>query len=149
MLLVILGVMIIGLGYLHNMLFVNINKQLHHLYYLTKDSYIDAHMKDLIEGHSYNNLMWAKWIFTALFTISYLLLSCLILKLLFGDNGIIKSAIFLYSALILISAILYFGGALIGEPWGGYRLARFCMGILESPVPLMILIPAFGLSKSS
>ncbi|HHZ64081.1 MAG TPA: hypothetical protein EYN51_01045 [Flavobacteriales bacterium] len=139
---------IIMLGYVEQFLFENVNHHLHYLYYKTELSLMSDKLSMLLSWN-YDDLMWLKWGMTILSTILYFLATISVLHLIFKREKYIMYTIYLFVGVICISFILYMGGSLIGFPKEGYRLSRFAMGFLTSPIPLMALIPAFKLAKSS
>ena len=138
----------ITFGFIREFLFVNINCQLAYLYYDYGKSCLD---KDLYElsAWTYDELMDLKWHLTILFTVLYLILSVGTINTLFHNRPYLLWTIAGYLGVMLLSGFLYMGGNMIGFPHEGYRMARVCMGVLQSPLPLMALIPAFKLAKLS
>ena len=140
--------LIIASGFLRLFLFENINSQLVYLYYHKDFSYMSDKLS-ILKSFSYDDLMWVKWYLTVFFTITYLFLSCWVLKTVFNRNAYLWYTAYIFTGVVLISFLLYFGGIVFEEPGEGYRLARFCMGLVQSPIPLMILIPAFKLMENN
>lgn len=138
----------IVLGFAENFVFVHVNEHLYHLYFSTEFSRMSDKLS-MLRSWSYDDLMWLKWGMTILSTILYFLITIAALKLIFNRKKYIMYTVYLFVGVIGISFILYMGGSVIGFPNEGYRLSRFAMGFLTSPIPLMALIPAFKLSKSS
>jgi len=136
----------VALGFLRDYLFVNINCQLAYLYYDYSQSCLDKNLYEL-RIWAYEDLMDLKWHLTTLFSILYLLLSLATLYALFNNKQYLLWTIAGYLGVALLSGFLYMGGNIIGFPYEGYRIARICMGVLQSPLPLMVLIPAFKLTK--
>lgn len=140
----ILAILIIGLGFLRLFLFENINIHLQFLYYNMERSYM-AESLNFLRSFTYDELYWIKWALTILFSLTYLLFTCLVIKLLFRGRKYVLWTIYIFAAIIFISFVLFASGSLINQDAIGYRLARICMGVVQSPLPLMILIPAFTL----
>ncbi|MBN4051358.1 hypothetical protein JYU16_00930 [bacterium AH-315-M05] len=143
----ILAILIIAMGFLREFLFVNINYHLQFLYYHMERSYM-AESLNFLRSFTYDELYKIKWILTILFTLVYLFFTCLVIKLLFHGKKCVLRTIYIFAAIIFISFIFYTSGYLINQDAIGYRLARICMGVVQSPLPLIILIPAFKLIKS-
>jgi len=149
----ILAILIIALGFLRLFLFENINYHLQFLYYHMERSYM-AESLNFLRSFTYDELYEIKWALTILFSLTYLLFTCLVIKLLFRGRKYVLWTIYIFSAIIFISFAFYALGLLINydlqftdQSRIGYRLARICMGVVQSPLPLMILIPAFMLSE--
>ena len=143
----ILAILIIALGFLRLFLFENINYHLQFLYYDMERSYM-AESLNFLRSFTYDELYEIKWILTILFSLTYLLFTCLVIKLLFCVRKYVLWTIYIFAAIIFISFVLYTSGYLINQDAIGYRLARICMGVVQSPLPLMVLIPAFTLSET-
>lgn len=137
-----------ALGFAEYFLFINVNEHLYHLYYSTEFSRMSDKLSTL-RSWSYNDLMWLKWGMTILSTVLYFLATIAVLKLIFDRKKYIQYTVYLYAAVTGISFILYMGGSVTGFPNEGYRMSRFAMGFLTSPIPLMALIPALKLLKSA
>lgn len=148
LILVLLILFIIVLGYTEEFIFVHVNEHLYHLYFNTEFSRMSNALATL-RSWSYDDLMWLKWGMTIVSTILYFLSTIAVFHLIFKRKRFILFTAILYAVVIFVSFILYMGGSLIDFPREGYRLSRFAMGFITSPVPLMALIPAFTLSKSS
>jgi len=144
-----LGLLVLALAFLgssRQLLLVNINSQLAFLYYEKEVSYVVDSM-EFIKQYSYESLMWGKWFITITYTLLYLLCTVLVLKILSFDKGYVKLTILMFGGVVVLSALLYGGLNLFGEPSLGYRLARFSMGLIQSPIPLMVLVPAYMLAE--
>lgn len=135
----ILLLLIIYLGFIRDFVFVALNQIIDQLYFNTDISY-EISIYDTIASLGVRGVLNLKWGLTIVFMIVNYLLSFGILKLLLTD---VKSPIRLlswgYILLFLISAFLYLVGNLIGQSEIGYTLSRRFMGVLQSPVPLMVV----------
>jgi hypothetical protein len=140
-------VTIILLGFLRLYLFENINHQLAFIYYENEVSYVTEELS-FIADYSYDTLMSVKWLLTIFFTIGYLALTLGIINILFSNKEFIHITLLIFSLIVFASFLLYFIFGFFNESALGYRLARFCMGVVQSPLPLMILIPAFKLADN-
>lgn len=134
------------LGFSRQLLLVNINNQLNFLYYHKEVSYVVDSMA-FIKQYSYESLMWSKWFLTITYTLLYLLCTVVVLRTLSFNMDYIKLTVLMFGCVVVLSAILYGGLSLFGESLIGYRLARFCMGLVQSPIPLMVLVPAYMLAE--
>lgn len=137
---------IIALGFLREYVFVSMNEQLFALWN-DKESRITGFIT-IIKSLSYYQLYYFKWFLTALFSGLFYGWSLLILKRLFHDYHWKELGV-VYLLLIGIAIITM----LIGWPFGklneSYIIARFFMGIAQSPLPLMLMIPAIFLRAKS
>lgn len=143
-----LGLLVIimcGIGISRQLLLVNINHQIDFLHYKNDISYVVESMSFLNE-YSHATLMWSKWFLTITYTLLYLGCTLLVLHIMSFKKAYLKATVALFGAVVVFSAILYGGLSLFGESYLGYRLARFSMGLVQSPIPLMVLVPAFMLA---
>lgn len=92
-------------------------------------------------------LMGLKWFMTFAFTAAFLSISGLSVYILFRNKKLIYWVIYVFTAVMGVAFVFYTAGHLVGYPDEGYQLARRFMGFAQSPVLLLILIPAFSLLK--
>jgi len=137
---VVLGI----LGFTRQLLLVNINNQLSFLYYHKEISYV-VDSVSFIKEYDYATLMWAKWFLTIAYTLLYLISTLWVMRVLSFRKDYLKLTTLLFGGVVVLSALLYGGLSLFGESYIGYRLARFGMGLVQSPIPLMVLVPAMML----
>lgn len=149
----ILTILIIAMGFFRLFLFENINYHLQFLYYHTERSHMSESL-NFLRSFTYNELYIIKWMLTMLFSFAYLLITCLVIHIMFRVRKYVILTIYMFAAIIFISFLFYSVGLIINwdlqftdQSKTGYRLARICMGVAQSPFPLMILIPAFILSE--
>ena len=140
LILLVLG--IIALGFLREYVFVSINEQLFALWN-DRESRIIGFIT-IIKSLSYYQLYYFKWFLTALFSGFFYGWSLLILNRLF-HNYHWKELGVVYLLLIGIAIITMLIGWPLGKLNESYVIARFFMGIAQSPLPLMLMIPAIFL----
>lgn len=136
----IASTLLVTTGFFREFIFVNINEQLRFLYYGSDESYLSPHL-ELLTHFTYNQLYYLKWILTVVFSLVFLFESSWLVKSIFG-GFYLKELTFIYALLFLVSASLYIPFFIAGNVEQGYILARFFMGIAQSPLPVMLLIPA-------
>ena len=134
------------LGFIRDSVFKSINALLR-AWDLDQDYFLPKYFS-FLENYEYADLVNIKWLLTLFFSILYLFLSIFTLKLLFNDKRHIKVAIYTYTGIIGLSSIFI----LIGLIWPSqsekmYEFARFLMGMAQSTIILMLLIPALKLSS--
>ncbi len=147
-LLLILSVLVfIVCGYIREFTFYNINGQMHILYYKDDKARVSDKMK-FLESYSYSQLNNLKWALTFLFAFLFLSLTLWTLKVLTGDKKFLFYAVCFYALLFGVSGIAM-AIAWVHPAWSlpCYTFARFFMGVAQSPVPAMVLVPAFFLSQ--
>lgn len=141
----ILLILLVITGFVREFIFVNLNLQLVYLWYKNDVSYMSSKLS-FLSGLVYWQVYYLKWFLTLLFSAIFLVESALILKHLFG-SFFWKPLLFLYSLLLIISAVVFGVYTGLGRGEEGYLIARYFMGIAQSPVPLMLLVPAVFLKN--
>ena len=135
----ILIVLVIYLGFVRDSLFININYIIDELYFNQEVFHYHTMYRFLVPL-GVEGLMRLKWILTFVFMLLNYGLSLLILKQLLLDSGkVMKLLSWGYVVLFVISGILFILSKLLGFSELGYTLARRFMGVLQSPVPLMLV----------
>ena len=143
----VIAVAAVCMGFIRDYVFLNFNAQIHFLdgyhYNYTHEGmmWLDS------GGYSIGQIVAMKWVSTVLFTLFFLLLTLWALWLVWHDRKYLRIAIWLYIALFIFSGLSYAVGTELMNSYFGYRFARIFMGFAQSPVPLMILLPAFYLYK--
>lgn len=147
---ILLVIMIILLGYFRDYLFKSINYYIKQAYYNLDTDY-NLELYNLVKTYSAAQLKNLKWLLTFLFMGANYGLSFGILKTIFKESRTTISLLsYGYVFLFLLSALLYIGGNLFGYAEVGYTLSRRFMGVLQSPVPLMVVTAVhllFGRSR--
>lgn len=128
-------------------LFLNLNAILYNKYYSEPDGHRVASIYDFLNAFSYRSLYTAKWFITLLFVSAFWLVQKRFLALLFGEKKPLFWLSMLYLSLLLLAAIAFGTGWLLGNMEQGYRFSRIFMGLLQSPVACMLLIPVTYLYK--
>jgi hypothetical protein len=134
---------IIATGFYREFFFVNINEQMRYLWYGNEESMMSDALS-LLDSLDYWTLYYLKWAMTVVFSGIFLIESALFTKLILGKT-LWKELIFMYTILLIVSGLVLAGYALFDEHETGYLISRYFMGIAQSPIPLMILLPAIGL----
>lgn len=143
---IIISILLILTGYLRDSIFKTINALLRS-WDLEQDYFIPPFLS-FLENFEYETLENLKWLLTLLFSILYLILSIFAIKLVFKDRKYIKIAILTYVGIIILSGIFIISGYLFTSTSEKmYEFARYLMGMAQSPIVLMILIPTFKLSE--
>ena len=136
--------LLICLGFFREWLFVSINHVLYNKYYgaeaeINPDMFTASSRFFGLFG--YQTLYAAKWIITPLFMLFFWFIQKRFLWMLFLEKNTNLWLRVLYLSLFLLAGISFFIGWAIGYIHEGYRFSRIFIGLLESPVPCMILIP--------
>ena len=146
-LVILLVLVFISLGAMREVLFVNINEQL-----LFNEGGVDRYRVVphlwILKEYSNGELLRWKWIMTVLFTMMHLLLSALMLKQALRFKASRRLLFALYLIGFVVSGLSFLIGRWAGLPDLGYTISRVIMGGLQSPFPLMLIIPALMLKSS-
>ncbi len=144
---ILLGLLLIALSFFREFVFLNINEQSRVTYYHTTDSHVSPLMS-FLENFSYPVLYYSKWFLTLFFPLLFMYISCMIVKEVFKNKNYIRWTIFSYAGVVGLSILLFALGWLFNFSEKGYTFARAIIGITESPVILMLLIPVFKIQDS-
>lgn len=143
LILIILALLL--LGYYRDFIFRTINSMLQAMDY--KADYTPPVSMKFLKGCSYDALTNLKWLLTLVFSLVYLLLALITMKILFNNRKYRNMTIGVYLAILLVSGIFMLCGLLFESTSARmYEFSRYLMGMAQSPIILMILIPAFKLS---
>ena len=137
---------LITLGFLREYLFVSINSTLYYKY----TNEFNPHpfvIEKYFSYFSYNTLYIAKWFITPLSAFIFWLTQRKFLFFLFANKKPIQWLNFLYVVLFVLAGLFFVAGWAVGNLTQGYTFSRLFMGLLQSPVACMILIPIMHLYK--
>lgn len=144
--LIFLAVSIILSGYLRDSIFKSMNALLR-AWDLDQDYYLPKFLSFLQE-YEYDTIVNLKWLLTVLFSILYLFFSILAVKLLFNDRKYFKITLLIYLGILIVSGLFITTGFIFESTSEKmYEFARYLMGVAQSPIILMLLIPAFKLAE--
>jgi hypothetical protein len=142
-------VVVFIIGYIRELIFVHINFQRTQVYYHETDldyNYTFPGILLFLKKLDYAQLTQLKWILTVLFYLIYFGITYLLISAIFKNKTYNLITIASHLVFFLIAGIFYLVGVFTGKGLEGYTLSREFMGILQSPLLLMILIPTFILS---
>ncbi len=144
---IIMLIVLIILGGLREIIFVNINEQIE-FNAGRIDSYRVLETFSFLKELSSDSLVNLKWGLTIAYTCLFLVLSIISLKYILLDKEGVKWLLIGYAGAFILAGAIYVLGKLFEEPQLGYTLSRVVMGALQSPFPLMLMIPARMLARS-
>lgn len=133
-------------GYIRDFTFININYRLSQLYYSTVNFELPASLS-VFSSLSYNQLYYTKFFLTLFFIILFLAYSLICVKLLFPGPKFLRYTITAHAAVFILSVLFFIYGYFFNDYARGYSLSRIFAGFLQSPLLLMLLIPAFKLGS--
>jgi hypothetical protein len=139
--------LLVVLGFLREYLFVAINSTLYFKYV----NEINLHpfaIEKYLGFFSYSTLYTAKWFITPLSAFVFWLVQKQFLFFLFADKKPLQWLNALYALLFILAALFFAAGWALGNVTQGYTFSRLFMGLLQSPVACMILIPLMYLHKN-
>ncbi|HXU28565.1 MAG TPA: hypothetical protein VN698_15145 [Bacteroidia bacterium] len=138
---------LMALGFFRENLFVNINDVLYNKLY-HKNNPIIWYLS-FLSNTSYNTVYVAKWVITPSFALMYWFVQKQLLLAVFNEKKVVTWLSILYLSLFLLAGIFFMAGWALGDINKGYTFSRLFMGLLESPVACMILIPTAYLYKQT
>jgi hypothetical protein len=139
--------LLLALGFLRDFVFLNINDQLYKLYYGNYEFELPASLKSL-ENLSYMSLYYLKYFLTGFFVVAYAGLTHWGLKVCLPAKANWKITAMVFMFIFVFAALIFGVGNLLGEENQAYLTARGILGVLQSPVPFMILFPGLLLKKT-
>jgi hypothetical protein len=145
-LLFLIFVLILATGYIRDYVFKSINALMKAWDFDME--YIMPPALRFFENMEYETIEQSKWILTLFFTLVYLAITMLTLKIIFPQRSWFRISAYTYGAIILISALLMgIGFVAPSQAESMYGFSRYLMGLAQSPIVLMVLIPALKLSQ--
>ena len=139
-------ILLVLLGYLRDSVFKSVNALLR-AWDNDQDYYLPSPLS-FLENYEYDTLVNIKWLLTLIFSLIYFVIGIFSLRLVFGDNRYLGLLITAYLSVIVLSVMFIGTGMLFsGVSAKMYQFARYLMGMAQSPIILMILIPALKLSE--
>lgn len=139
---------LLALGFFRETLFVSINSILYDKFYKENHHHVIWFLF-FVNALSYQTVYIAKWIITPLFVFFYWFIQRKFLLFIFNEKRIIQWLGVLYLSLFLLAGVFFVAGWAFGKIHDGYAFSRLFMGLLQSPVPCMILIPAMYLYRQT
>ena len=136
-----------ALGFFRENLFVNSNDVLYSKLYNEPNPII--WYLSFLNNVSYNTVYIAKWFITPFFAFLFWFVQKELLLVFFNEKKIITWLSVLYLSLFLLAGIFFVAGWALGDIYKGYTFSRLFMGLLQSPVACMILIPTGYLYKQT
>jgi hypothetical protein len=137
---------LLALGFIRETLFVNINSVLYDKLYNENNHFVAWYLS-FITRFTYQTIYIAKWFITPLFVFFYWFIQRKFLFFLFNKKTVVRWLGVLYLSLFLLAGIFFAAGWAFGQINDGYTFSRLFMGLLQSPAPCMILIPAMYLYR--
>ena len=128
-LVVSLVVLMVGLGFVRDHIFVSLNQVIGS------------------GGDSGGKLSMLKWVLTIAFSVFYFINTSALLFALFQSKTYIRIAGFSYVFLFAVSFLAALAGFMMSSFENVYHFVRMVMGIAQSPVVAMLLVPASWLNE--
>ncbi len=135
----------IALGFFRDYFLSQYNNYLYQLYYNDLE-YTLANSYSFLKNYSYMQLYYAKFFVIATFTLLYFFLSLLTVRFIFKEKKYMMICLYFHLTILVVALIFYLYGLMIGGSEKIYEIARTFLSLLQSPLIVMILIPAFKIS---
>jgi hypothetical protein len=130
---------LISLGFAREFVFVNLNTIIINVKF--NESYTYNHFFSFLSGFNYITLYISKWFLTAFFIGLFMFLQIKFSLFLYKEIYFKKWFLFFYVLLIFLASLAYFVGWLLNVNREGYIISRLLLGLLQSPFPIIFLIP--------
>jgi len=103
---------------------------------------------EFLEKYEYDTLLRIKWVLTFAFSFVYLLISIVTIRFIFNKKRLILITAAAYAGIMLLSGAFMLTGIIFSSASEKmYEFARYFMGMAQSPLILMVLIPVFKLAE--
>lgn len=133
-------------GFLRDFMFVNINYELIDIYY-KRYEWSPPSFLAVFNDWNYDTLYYFKFFLTGLFTLMYCLITILGIRIAFQDKKYLRITIIAFAIIMGLAFLIYLSGFAGIDEEVAYTFSRWLMGFVESPLVLMILVPAFMLHQ--
>jgi hypothetical protein len=146
-------VVIIVLGFIREFVFINLNNQLAVAYYRefqnTHYAYPLPVSLGFLSSLSYSALSNLRWVFSAAFALLYFIITIIAIGRVYpGTRHRVKIIAAAFGLLIALAGIFYLYGMASGNWERAYPLSLTFSHLAQSPVVLMVLVPAFKLAQA-
>lgn len=137
---------IAALGFVREFFFAQINLRYYQVLYEPEET-LRSELISFLDPLSGIQIYWFKWLVTLAFALLFYAIGAKALSLIFNRN---QWKIFgsVYLALFGAAIIPYVIVWVLGDAEKGYAIARFFMGLAQSPFPFLFMIPALYLRKA-
>lgn len=133
---------LILLGYFRDYFLSQYNNYLYQLYYKDPE-YTIADSYSFLKKFSYMQLYYAKFFVIAIFCLIYFSISLTTIWITFKERKKLLITTYFYIGILGIALIFYLYGLAANGSEKIYEISRTFLALLQSPMMLMILIPAF------
>jgi hypothetical protein len=145
LILVLIIILILFLGYYRDFVFKTINAIIQAT--SLQVPYAAPASLAFLLNYTMGELLMIKWALTLVFTMLYFVVALFTVHITFHNKKFNRITIGAYVVIMLLSAIITATGKLLpGISEKTYEFSRYLMGMAQSPIILMILIPTFKLS---
>jgi len=127
---VVLIALIVSMGFLRDYIFVSLNR------FIEAGSDVDG------------KLFLLKWVLTFIFSLLYLGITCVFLYILFQTQQYTRIAVFSYALLFAAALSSASAGYFFSSFEAVYPFVRQILGVAQSPIVMMILVPFCLLNES-
>jgi hypothetical protein len=144
---IFLLILIVSLGFLREFLFIEINLRYYQVLY-EPDMTIRSEFIAILDPLSAIQIYWFKWVLTGLMATMFYAIGAKTLSVITSQP---QWKLFGLVYLVLLGTALLSYGVIwiIFSPLQGYTIARFLLGLAQSPFPLLFMIPALKLKSQT
>lgn len=138
---------LIILGFFRDYFLRYYNLYLYQLYY-NDSSYAVPESFLILKKFTYMQLYYAKYFLTVFFILIYFVITLLVVKYEFANRTFLWICFYFHAVLLLTILIFYFYGWMVNSTEKYSGISRSFLALMQSPMMLMILFPAFKLSSN-
>lgn len=135
-----------GLGYLRDFIFTNINYTLYEMTNEVERSSVHSWFS-FLKNYTQLELYNSKWVLTFLFTLVFMASATSIVYYIYRNRFFVKIVLGIYAFLSVLSGAFYAFGVIAKNMDLCYTISRHIIGLLHSPIILMVLCGSFYLSN--
>ena len=144
----VLVLLMVALGFWRDWMSVNINYQISFLTKGWENNPAAPSIQRLADGYEAMTLWRFKWLLTLATAVVYCAMTAAIGYLVFLEKKFVRLTLWAFGIITVLSGAFYVLGSLFSATGMGYFFARAFMDFVQSPLVLMVLIPAYLLGRS-
>ncbi len=140
--------LLILMGFIREFVFENMNAQLYKLWYDYKDYQLPEALSFMGSWEA-DTLYYAKYPLTLFTVLLYYTVAQITIRYYFKERKLRRLSLFAHALFLLIGGLFYLYGVVFNDFDQGYKFSRIFMDFLQSPLLLMILLPACKLLETT
>ncbi|MCC7303008.1 MAG: hypothetical protein IT233_10230 [Bacteroidia bacterium] len=144
---IMIASMIAGLGFLRDFIFVNINFQLYKLWYGEENYHLPPSLS-FLESWEADTLYYAKFPLTLFTILLFFGIAHFTVRYYFREHKYLYLNLVAHLFFCLLGGIFYLYGLVFNDFNNGYHFARIFLDFVQTPLTLMMVLPACKLLET-